>query len=150
DSPPQNETQEVRDVCVPRVALTLDEFLRLYEGRNEHYELVKGVPTKRMAAKYDHEDLLSWLQIVMGMYVSKRNLGKVFGSRSAVRISDRDGRLPDLLFISAGRLSLIQAMVMPEAPELVVEVISRGDSPGHRVELESDYKLIGAPEVIFI
>lgn len=150
EAPPQKETQEVRDVCVPPVALTLDEFLRLYEGRDEHFELVKGVPTKRMAARYDHEELLNWLLTVMLMYASKRSLGKVYGSRSAVRISDRDGRLPDLLFIRADRLKLIQAMVMPEAPDVVVELMSKWDSPGHRVELESDYKLIGVPEIIFI
>ena len=62
-------------------------------------ELINGVMVDRMSAQLPHEWIFTWLLTLLRNYVGKRKLGVVLGSRTAVKISDFGGRLPDILFI---------------------------------------------------
>ena len=113
-------------------------------------ELVGGVMIDRMAAQYPHEWILNWLNRVLGSFVTFRKLGTLLGSRTAVKISGNDGRLPDLLFVRADNRDIIRKDAVYGTPDLVIEIVSENDRPYNLVPLEADYRSIGVPEIVFI
>lgn len=113
-------------------------------------ELVRGVIKERMSAQYPHEWIFAWLSRILGSFVDNRKLGKVLGSRTAVKISGNDGRLPDLLFVRADNTSIIHKDAIYGVPDLVIEIISENDRPSDLIPLEADYRDLGVPEIIFI
>lgn len=149
-APTRKRIEVKSDVWVSSRALTLAEYLHEFEGAKEHVELVKGVPITRMAANTAQEAPFMWMARLLGDFVERRDLGVVFGSRTAVRISDYDGRLPDILFVRKERTHILEWLKLTEQPDLIIEIISPGDRASHRMELEADYRSIGVPEIVFI
>lgn len=113
-------------------------------------ELVRGVMIDRMAAQYPHEWIFMWLSSILSPYVSYFQLGRVLGSRSAVKITNYDGRLPDILFVRADNTSIIRKDGIYGVPDLVIEIVSENDRPSDLIPLEADYRAIGVPEIAFI
>jgi Uma2 family endonuclease len=113
-------------------------------------ELIRGVMVDRMAAQYPHEWIFAWLLSILRQFVSHRKLGVVLGSRTAVKISGNDGRLPDLLFVRADNTAILHDDAIYGVPDLVIEIVSANDYPHDLVPLEADYRALGVPEIVFI
>ena len=113
-------------------------------------ELVKGVMKERMAAKYPHEWIFMWFAGVFSAFVENQQLGRILGSRTAVKIDAYSGRLPDILFVRAENMGIIHEDAIYGTPDLVIEIISKNDRPSDLVPLEADYRSIGVPEIVFI
>ncbi len=143
------DCEEVRR-WISQEPITFDEFLDMYMGRDDNVELVDGAVVERKMVQYDHEKLLVWLLCVAGTYASKLGLGEVLGSRTAVKIAGFRGRLPDLIFVRAERLHIIQQKALYEAPDLMLEIRSPGNRKSHMIALEIDYRNIGAQEIVII
>jgi Uma2 family endonuclease len=103
-----------------------------------------------MSVQLEHEKLFTWLMTLYRVYVEERNLGIVLGSRTAVEIGMFRGRLPDLLFVRRERMGIVQQKAIYGAPDLVIELISPNDRPSDISALETDYRAIGVPEIVFI
>ena len=129
--------------------LTFAGFLEAI-GSDDQVELVDGVIVEKNMVQLDHEKLLHWLDRVLGLYVEGRKLGIVLGSRTAVEINQFRGRLPDLLFVRQNRLEIVQQKAIYGAPDLIIEIISPNDRPSDVIALETDYRAIGALEILFI
>ena len=71
-------------------------------------------------------------------------------SRAAVEVGGYDGRIPDLVFVREDRRGIIQERAIYGVPDLVIEVISPGDRRAHLVALETEYRRMGVPEILFI
>jgi Uma2 family endonuclease len=71
-------------------------------------------------------------------------------ARTAVKISEFDGRLPDLLFVRKENEAIIQRDAIYGVPDLVIEIVSPNDRPSHLIPLETDYRTLGVPEIVFI
>ena len=119
-------------------------------GENLDAELVHGVIIPRMAAQYPHEWMFAWLLTVLRAYTRHLNLGVVLGSRTAVKINEFNGRLPDILFVRADNTDIIQRDAIYGIPDLVVELVSPNDRPSDLVPLETEYRALGVPEIILI
>ena len=130
--------------------LRFEEFLDLFVGREEIVELVRGTVIIEVAAQFDHEDLIAWILAIARYFADERDLGKVVSSRMAVRVDEFSGRLPDLVFVRKDRLHIVRQRAIYGAPDLVVEVRSPGDRLSSVVELESDYRSLGVPEILLI
>jgi len=126
-------------------ALTLEEFYeRVDEDTNA--ELVDGVVVMNSPASMLHETLLDFLHTLLHLYVEQEGLGQVLGSRSVVRITGHKGRDPDLLFLRADRLGLLREQEIAGAPDLVVEIISLGDTECDVINLQAEYEELGVKE----
>jgi Uma2 family endonuclease len=139
-----------RDGWVWPRPITFDEYLSLFEGTEGHVELTEGSVKERSMVQLDHERVLLWLFHLAGLYAEELGLGSVFGSRTAVQISQFRGRLPDLLFVRRERAHILQQKAVYDAPDLVVEVLSSGDPQADVVALEADYPSIGVAEIVFV
>jgi Uma2 family endonuclease len=147
----ERDTDRFEDTRVLRLAerpITFDRFVEI-TGEDDDLELVRGALVEKMAAQYPHERRFAWLFTILNMYVRTRNLGVVLGSRSAVKIDEFGGRLPDLLFIRRDREHIIQNKGIIGAPDLVVEIVSPNDSSADLINLEAEYRSIGVREIVF-
>ena len=118
--------------------LTADEFLRLCEQRIIKGELVKGVLHETMSAGGKHGEVAMALGTAMTLHVRPNRLGRVAGSDTGV-ILERDPdtvREPDIAYFSVETLPLdigVQGYY-EVVPDLVVEIVSPGDSPSYVAE----------------
>jgi Uma2 family endonuclease len=141
DSPPRNIYAADRPI---------DFATWLSIAQNLDTELVHGVMVDRMAAHFPHEWIFAWLLALMRSYTRHLNLGVVLGSRTAVKINEFDGRLPDLLFVRADNTDIIHDDAIYGIPDLVIEIVSPNDRPSDLISLETDYRILGVPEIVFI
>jgi hypothetical protein len=58
---------------------------------------------ERALVQLEHEKLFNWLYRLIGDFVEDHDLGMLFGSRTAVEITEFRGRLPDLIFVRKDR-----------------------------------------------
>jgi Uma2 family endonuclease len=129
--------------------MTFEEFVRLF-GEDDDVELVDGMVVQRVAARDIHEDLQGWLLLIMRGYVSAKGLGIVRGSRTAVKITEHRGRLPDIVFVRKENAQIVQEDGIFGTPDLVVEIWSPGDRLSDMLAKEADYKSIGVLEIWFV
>jgi Uma2 family endonuclease len=129
--------------------LTFDQFVEMF-GKEDHVELIDGVVVQREMVQLDHEKLQIWLTTAVNQFLEARDLGILLGSRTAVRITQFRGRLPDLIFIRRERMEIVQQKGVFGPPDLVIEIVTQGDRPSHAVSLETDYQTVGVAEIIFI
>ena len=142
------ETREERTLLLPLTLrpLTFEEFVRLF-GEDDDVELVDGMVVQRVAAKDIHEDLQGWLLSILRVYSEAKGLGIVRGSRTAVKITEHRGRLPDIVFVRKENVHIVQEDGIFGTPDLVVEIWSPGDRLSDMLAKEADYKSMGVPEI---
>lgn len=129
--------------------LTFAQFVEIF-GPKDYVELIDGVVVEREMVQLDHEQLQLWLVIVLGLFVRARSLGILLGSRTPVQIHQFRARLPDLLFVRAERMGIVTQKGVLGTPDLIIEIISPGDRASNVVSLETDYRTLGVPEIVFI
>lgn len=78
--------------------------------------------------------------------MEQEGLGQVLGSRSVVRITGHKGREPDLLFLRADRLGLLREQEVAGSPDLVVKIISPGDTERDVINWQAEYEELGVKE----
>jgi Uma2 family endonuclease len=121
---------------------TEEDVVAALEGANKRlYELVDGVLVEKdMGTK---ESLLATLiGHFLWSFLEENDLGIVFGSDGAVRLRLGLVRLPDVCFISWERLpegELPEAAVAPIVPDLVVEVLSEGNTEAEMDRKRKEY-----------
>jgi Uma2 family endonuclease len=143
-----DEEVEARVIRLAKRPIMFEEFLVL--NINNSLELIDGVMVEKVAAQLEHEKLIVWLLTLLNAFVRHKRLGIVVSSRMTVKIDDYRGRLPDLLFVRQDRIGIVDQRAVYGAPDLVIELISPHDRPSDRIALETDYRAIGVPEIIFI
>ena len=96
------------------------------------YELVKGELRKMSPAGGEHGAVIFNLSILLGQHIKANNLGQGFGAETGFKIaSDPDTvRAPDIAFVRRERIPStgVHENFWPIAPDLVVEVVSPGDT----------------------
>ena len=111
--------------------LTADDLLRLY-SKGVRGELIRGELCETKPSGGKHGEVVVNIVIPMGSHIKSRRLGRLAASDSGVLL-ERDPdtvREPDIVYISAERLPLdVEVTGYYEVvPDLVVEVVSPGDS----------------------
>lgn len=96
------------------------------------YELVEGELKKMSPSGTKHGAVVFNLSSLLGPYLRANNLGQGFGAETGFKIaSDPDTvRAPDIAFVRRERIPSagVPENFWPIAPDLVVEVVSPGDT----------------------
>jgi Uma2 family endonuclease len=132
-----------------RRPLTAEEYYELID-EDSNTELVEGVIVVESPVSDDHEALFDFLHKVLSGYVEAEGLGQVRGSRTGVRIDDYNVPEPDLLFVRADRLNILQRLDVRDGPDLIIEIISPSDRPGALVRKQTRYERRGTRELWWI
>jgi Uma2 family endonuclease len=135
-------------MLVPRRPLTFEQWVD--RGGKDLLELVNGSLVEMVPGSRRRDRLFMWLATLLNFYVANRDLGEVLGSRTAVRISEFGGRLPDIVFVRKERGNILKQRGIYSEPDLVVKIRSPGDRPSDITALEAEYRTIGVPEIWFI
>ncbi len=103
-----------------------DEELEALPNDGHKYELLDGDLTMS-PVHANHGEICTRLLILVGTFVQRRKLGKVYDSSTGFRLSKEVLLSPDISFVSKARLKKI--LIAPDkflygAPDLAVEVLS--------------------------
>lgn len=130
--------------------LSLEEFLNLPQS-NESYELVDGQLKLKMSPKYKHSTLQLRLLMVLNQWCDRMDRGRVRPEWGVVLQRQQQDwvPVPDLTYISYEQLprEWEEDQPCPVAPELVVEIVSPGQSFGEMTQKATDYLLAGVNQV---
>ncbi|MEL7245760.1 MAG: Uma2 family endonuclease [Cyanobacteria bacterium J06573_2] len=137
-------------MVVQNQQLTLEEFLNLPPGEGDiTYELVDGKAIPKMSPKKFHSVLTRAFLFIFDAWCEDK--GEIFPEWSIKLI--RNGRdwvpTPDLLYVSYQRLpeDWNENEACPVPPELVIEIISPGQTFGQMAGKAQDYLNAGVLRV---
>ena len=99
------------------------DFLELIQ-EDQKADLVDGVIYMASPENIDHNDLVRWLAIVLGLFIEERRLGRLTINRVAYRLSARNAPEPDLAFVRTERLGIMKKGYVDGAPDLAVEIVA--------------------------
>ena len=117
------------------------------EETNRRRELAHGVLREPPAPFFSHQEVVFRVALLLQSHVEPRGLGRI-GLAPVDVILDAEVSLvvqPDVLFVAAGRLSIIRDQVWG-APDLVVEVLSPASEARDRHEKLGWYRQYGVRE----
>ena len=129
-----------------------DDVVEIHDHEDRLYELVDGVLLEKTVGTY--EAYLAVLLIrLIGDFVDRENLGIVLGADGIMRLAPGLVRIPDASFISWDRLPggrIPREALWSLAPDLAVEVISRGNTPEEMQRKLEDYFATGVRQVWYV
>ena len=105
--------------------LTYRDFLKFPDDGKRH-ELIDGVHYVTPSPITVHQSILGNLYFLVRQHLEQRPGGRVFMAPLDVVLSMFDIVEPDLLFISESRMNALTEKHVQGAPDLVVEIASRG------------------------
>jgi Uma2 family endonuclease len=124
---------------------TEKDVLAIHDCEGRLYELVDGVLVEKAVGL--RESLLAIaLASILRSFVRPRNLGLVTGADGMMRLFPSLVRIPDAAFISWDRLPnrRVPTEPIPDlAPDLAVEVLSVGNTPGEMARKRQEYFAAG-------
>lgn len=130
--------------------LSLQEFLSLPES-NDRYELVEGRLQPKMVPKYKHSTLQLRLLLALNQWCDQQECGRVRPEWGVVLQRQQEDwvPVPDLTYVSYERLPVTweEDEPRPVVPELVIEIISPGQTFGELTEKATDYLLASVDRV---
>jgi Uma2 family endonuclease len=121
------------------------DLLRVLQRGRQLCELVDGTLVEKcMGAR--EANLAAWIIRLLGYFTDPQNLGELFGSDGPFRLLGGLVRLPDVTFIRREKLPGGQVPAQPIlelAPDLAIEVLSEGNTPGEMQRKRREYFLAG-------
>lgn len=126
--------------------LTYEEYLKGPEIK-QRYDIVDGEMIMALAPTVEHQRILRQLFRMLDRFVTQHGLGEVLFAPVDVLIQREPlrTRQPDLLFVSKER-SEILGQIVEGAPDLVIEVLSPGNTRGDVEGKLADYARLGVRE----
>ena len=113
-----------------RNTLTAEEFDNLDFAEDKRYELDEGELVEMTKPAYIHNRILKNLGFELESYLRKHRVGEFLISENLYALSSSVRRAPDAAVILGDRQAELKtATVIPIVPEIVVEIISRSETP---------------------
>ncbi len=128
-----------------RVRLTYDDYLLIPEDGLRH-EILDGEHYVCASPSVKHQTVSRRLMLTLGLFIETNRLGEIFSAPIDVVMSFHDVAVPDLVFVSRERLSILTEANVQGAPDLVVEILSKST---RKIDLGiklSRYELLGVQE----
>ena len=119
-------------------------------GDLNRYELASGRIVMTPPAAWEHAEVEARVIRIVGDFVTRHNLGKMFGSSAGYDLPSGDTLEPDASFISRERWSKgprpRRGQFLKIVPTLVVEIISPATARRDRIEKKRIYEANGVDE----
>lgn len=109
-------------------------------------DLIDGVIYMASPENTEANELFMWLGGLMHDYAEERGLGKVFGSRVALRLEDHNGPEPDILFVKKEHVDRIQRGHIVGPADLAIEIVSPDSAERDYVKKRRLYEKFGITE----
>lgn len=129
--------------------ITYEEFTKMEFPNDDPflYELLNGELVRKNAPSGEHQFTQSKLFYKVARFVDEKDTGMVFSSPTAVILSEENAPQPDLIFLSKGKMGLLD----PEwgirgAPDMVVEIVSPSSYKRDHLDKKKLYAEFGVTE----
>ncbi len=145
------DPKRVRMTPLPGTA-TEKDVIQIERRENRLCELIDGVLVEKIMG-FREGYLASKLGRIIGNFVDTHDLGIVVGADGTVRLMKGLVRIPDVSFVSWNQLpsrTVPDGPIPDLAPDLAVEVLSKGNTPGEMQRKLKEYFLAGVRLVWFI
>jgi Uma2 family endonuclease len=123
---------------------TYEEYYKLDD--DQRYEIIDGNLLMAPAPDTWHQDWARELMRIVDGHVRQNRLGKMFFAPVDVVLDESNTVQPDLVFISAARLGIIQKRAIFGIPDLLIELISPYSVRRDRYEKKELYARFGVKE----
>jgi Uma2 family endonuclease len=143
--------RRIRAVPPPGRA-TEKDLIALHNRTDRLYELVDGVLVEKIMS-FPESALAVDLIRLLGNYLDKNDVGLMAGADGGMRLLPGLVRLPDVSFVRWERLPAREIPLDPIAglaPDLAVEVLSKGNTKGEMARKLREYFLAGVRLVWFV
>jgi Uma2 family endonuclease len=97
---------------------------KLLPETGPRYQLIEGDLYMAPAPNRYHQDISRNLELIIGSYLRKRKLGKLYDAPFDVYLGEHDVFQPDILFVSNARNHILTEAGAKGAPDLIVEILS--------------------------
>ena len=125
--------------------ITVAEFMDMDFEEGYIYELINGVIMRRTSPNLDRQEVSLALSIILGTFVKKNNLGKIFTAPTDVYITEFDLVVPDLTFVSKANAHILyEKRCIVGVPDLIIEILSKGTQKtdkGDKMKLYKKYSV---------
>jgi len=141
----------IRSIPPPGTARE-EDVVEIHDREDRLCELVDGVLVEKAMGTYEAY-LALLLGRLLGNFVEEHYLGIVLGADGMMRLAPGLVRIPDVSFISWDRLpgrKVPRAAMAELAPDLAVEVISRGNTAQEMDRKLADYFAAGVRLVWYV
>jgi Uma2 family endonuclease len=141
----------VRLVPVPGTA-TEQDVIEVHDRTNRLCELVDGVLVEKVMG-FDESRYAVFLITVLGSYLAHHDIGTMLAPDGMVRLFPGQVRIPDVAFISWKRFPRSKrerGEIPTVAPDLVVEILSKGNTKREMARKLDDYFRAGVRLVWYV
>jgi Uma2 family endonuclease len=131
---------------------TVEDVVYFNDHKDQLCELIDGTLVRKAVGFYESYIALQ-IAMLLSQFVTERNLGIVAGEAGMLQIFPDEVRIPDVSFISQERLSksgFPDEAAPHVAPDLAVEVISRGNTRQEMDQKLKEYFEAGAKAVWYV
>jgi Uma2 family endonuclease len=109
-------------------------------------DLINGVIYMASLENTDANELFIWLATIMNLFVRRKKLGQIYGSRVAFRLAEKHGPEPDIAFVRTEHLERVMRGGLEGPADLAIEIVSP-DSVERDYYLKRElYELYRIPE----
>jgi Uma2 family endonuclease len=126
--------------------LTYRDYARLTPPDSGNYELHDGQIIHMPSPTPFHQDIAGYLYRKMADFAETNKIGKVYIAPLDTLFDRFNTFQPNVLYISKERLGIIGKKKIEAAPDLVVEVLSGGNSRKEMLHKRHTYEVFGVKE----
>ncbi len=124
---------------------TFEDFCALVKD-GDKADLINGVIYRASPDNTDASSLQTWIAALMDFFADETDAGKIFISRVALRLDERNGPEPDIVFVRKNRLHLVKRGHIAGAADLVIEIVSPDSIERDYEKKWKQYEEAGIPE----
>jgi Uma2 family endonuclease len=124
---------------------TYDDFCAIVQD-GQKADLIDGVIYMASPDNTRADDLFGWLFTVLKIYVRRKKLGRLTGSRVAYRLDDKSAPEPDIGFVRKVGLSRIKRGGVEGSPDLAIEIVSPDSIERDYITKRKKYEQAGVSE----
>ncbi len=140
------ETIEMTRRVPPKEKMSFEEFLDWCD-EDTWAEWIDGEIIMTSPAPVDHQEIGSFIEKILGIFVEAHELGKVLRAPFVMRLAGRpSGREPDLIFIGRERLHLLEQTYLNGPADVVIEIVSPESVGRDRGDKFVEYESAGIKE----
>ncbi len=104
--------------------ITFEEYLEM-DVEGAYLEWVDGKVIGFMANNLQHQEIGSFLEMLMRLHAALNDLGRVVRGNFAMKLEpQRRGREPDIFFISSRNVHLLKETYLDGAADIAIEIVS--------------------------
>src|SRR5436309_1557602 len=128
-----------------RQPVTAEEFVELSQD-GQKADLLDGVMYVASPDSPETAEVNVFLTALLDCFVRKFRLGKIYGPRSAFRLSRTHAPEPDIAFVRAERLHFWKESIFQGAPDVTVEIVAPDSVERDTTTKRATYEKAGVSE----